>query len=76
MLKVKPNCRYGHGDLEKHISTVGGVGYLLPGFRVTSSQSNDIALLGNAGFSVTLYECKTCGYIELFDDLYEDGNNG
>lgn len=76
MLKIQPTCRYGHGNLEKHLSPIDGVGYLLPGFRFTSTQTNDVALMGKAGFSVMLYECKTCGYIELFDDLYEVDSNG
>ena len=50
-------CRYGHGDLVKVDEKGNHPKWALMSVR----SSNDV-------FVCTLYACKTCGYLELFDD--------
>lgn len=58
MMKITPNCRYGHGDLLRVEEETKAWGYVAPGKPTTM-------FLGN------LFMCKTCGYTEFFDDEFE-----
>jgi hypothetical protein len=54
--KFTPNCRYGHGDLQKLQTVFGGEWGL-----VSSTLGVEVLFTGD------LYICATCGYTELFD---------
>ena len=60
MTKVTPTCRYGHGELFQ-VTNRGEI----PEWSLLSGKSI------NVGFLVTMFECKECGYIELFDKDFE-----
>lgn len=56
MMKVTPNCRYGHGNLAKVDTEYGRVfGYQMPDTP-------------GAQFTGVLFICLECGYTEFFDD--------
>jgi hypothetical protein len=73
-VKVTPMCRYGHGPLgrirllnhEEHPR-----GMVLPTYLEIPGMGP--ALMDGNGFSVTLFRCSTCGYLELFDDEVANG---
>ena len=75
-MKIEPDCRYGHGKLEASPEL-----WSLAGITATPMTCNsdcndaldDVSMNGRA-FTVLLYRCTTCGYIELFDDA--EVNNG
>ena len=56
---IVPKCRYNHGDLMR--VTQGG---RFPEWSLFGGRT--IYPVGTS-FSVALYVCRTCGYIELFD---------
>lgn len=67
--KVVKTCRYGHGNLgkivlEKINDTPRGL--VLPTFF--QSMGAGPLMLDDRGFTFNLYQCSTCGYLELFDD--------
>ena len=55
--KLTPTCKYGHGNLI--LITDGGA-------------NSSWALFATSGrprlFSMNVFTCKVCGYIEMFDD--------
>ena len=69
-MKIEPQCRYGHGEL-----TLSPELWSLAGMTATQMTCNsdcddsldDVAMNGRA-FTVLVYRCECCGYIELFDD--------
>lgn len=66
--KIVPNCRYGHGDLERVLPEVDKNGEALPfGFTVRRYAS--------LRFEGDLYVCGSCGYTEFFDTAPEDTIN-
>lgn len=73
-MKFKPNCRYGHGDLMRTVfrSNDDSMRSL---FLPTAKQLMEGAPLmaDGSGFTVALYRCPKCGYLEIFDDEVENG---
>ena len=69
-MKINPICRYGHGELSVQPGKWALTGIEFETFD-TSSTVNEplstIALNGNA-FTLSIYRCPTCGYLEFFDD--------
>lgn len=67
-MNVQPTCRYGHGplmrpDSEDDTRWVFGV------TKKTEDADGKKALTELPyAFTVLLYRCPICGYIELFDD--------
>ena len=60
----KPNCRYGHGDLDKVNNRVGYPN----SFGLVGSHFDENGKPHPAGvLAVDVFECKTCGYTELFE---------
>jgi len=52
--QTKPGCRYGHGDL----------------LRVSIGAIKEWSILAagtQSAFSMAMYICRTCGYLEFFD---------
>ncbi|SAJ91427.1 hypothetical protein UA11_04699 [Burkholderia multivorans] len=86
-MKVTPTCRYGHGELlqvtqpdspdgAKH--SWGLVGVLLHHFRAGASRVGEpltATMISESGsvYTMKMFRCPTCGYMELFDDEGIDG---
>lgn len=73
-MKVTPTCRYGHGDLKRNERV-----WSLPGIDLVKMASDEDAkqpvysvTQNGHGFSVCIYRCFVCGYIELFDDVTDN----
>lgn len=67
--KVTPNCRYGHGDLERlKLKNEEGQsrGTIISTYLEIENMGS--AMMDGRGYSVSVFRCQTCGYIELFDD--------
>lgn len=82
-MKVTPTCRYGHGDLEvaneghdtnTHRWTLLGV--TSQSFVAGSSVGTPLTSTGPSGnvFTLALYRCPVCGYLEMFDDEASHGS--
>lgn len=62
-LDFEPSCRYGHGALNNVSKVVhtdfalGGVDFIIDKHVMATEQF----------FSVQVFVCTTCGYMELFD---------
>lgn len=72
--KFTPNCRYGHGDLNKlRLLTFNNQprGTIIPTYFEIPG-SGPVTMDGN-GYSIVLYRCDQCGYTELFDDGIANG---
>jgi len=71
---VKPNCRYGHGDLERlRLFTEDRQprGTIIPTYL--EIPNTGAAISDGSGYTMTLYRCPKCGYTELFDDGVVNG---
>lgn len=72
-INFEPSCRYGHGSLEKDQIEKdhfwGIVGAQLKKMNATSPVGAAIQESRPSGgiYSVHIYRCPVCGYIELFD---------
>jgi hypothetical protein len=74
--QVTPTCKYGHGNLERiktgPTSFWGLVGAAQRPARVDEMRAGDpLASLQASGavYTVIVYRCLHCGYMELFDDI-------
>lgn len=77
-VKVTPECRYGHGPLQNiqpeaptpghHFWGLQGV--TLTPFRAGSPAATPLLTSETTSriYSVMIFRCPTCGYVELFDD--------
>ena len=69
-MKFRPECKYGHGELYLDNKT-----WALSGVEVTNNPNNTFTTAWNGhAYTLKIYRCNTCGYLELFDDVVE--NNG
>lgn len=75
---ITPECRYGHGQLEEmeRIPAHHAWGYMGVFLTETAAghpQGNPAITTSVSGgvFTVRLYRCSTCGYIEAFDDVVD-----
>lgn len=62
---LNPTCRYGHGFLERVQPALD-----LPDWNVvafTQSQNPDGGAEWHSRFSLLMYDCPHCGYVEFFD---------
>ena len=76
-------CRYGHGDLERlndqtpaHQWALMGVKLAAPpeGTDLLPVKGRNVAIdLSRRVFTVTIWRCQECGYLELFDEDLRDG---
>lgn len=67
MEKVTPMCRYGHGPLELAPSPHGDErlsAWALESFSLMGAHEDDV---GEPLWTLALYRCNACGYLELFD---------
>ena len=62
---MQPTCRYGHGSLVEQ-SNSRGTGWAVMGIDSLSEKGN-IGLVKGM-FTVRLWKCLECGYLEMFDD--------
>ena len=74
-IAIKPECRYGHGPLvevkDAHGMQVDFGVPIVPPWPVEARQQG---LLGSAdlsvrvpAFTLVIFVCKECGYVEMFD---------
>ncbi len=75
-MHIAPTCKYGHGPLARVIDSPGNhrfalMGVTLPkppeGFIQFSEASTPAQPSGRV-YSIAVFRCTTCGYLELFDD--------
>lgn len=67
---VTPTCRYGHGPLLPHSPDAPADGYHLSSHRLFKDLlGTTVGSMKTAPtFTVKLFRCATCGYLEMFDD--------
>ena len=73
-MQVTPTCKYGHGPLARLVDDPADhrfalVGVTLPkpeGFLQFAEQAPTHA--SGRVYSLAVFRCMTCGYLELFDD--------
>lgn len=60
-----PTCRYGHGPLtDEHAGTSPAPA----AWGIMGMQSiNNQLMMDHSVWTLKIYRCKTCGYLELFD---------
>jgi hypothetical protein len=61
---IRPNCRFGHGPMEKLPTT-----WALTGLdtRKGDEHSPYFARANGRAYALTVYRCSECGALELFD---------
>lgn len=65
MAKVQPSCRYDHGPLVRQ----DGLWALEQMERTNARDDPDTPFrYTQTQFVTSLFRCRTCGYLELFDD--------
>jgi hypothetical protein len=68
MTNLEPTCRYGHGPLEESQND-DNLRFALRSVYKTQEASKQQSITDAPYvFTVRLYRCATCGYVELFDD--------
>ncbi|QNB08372.1 hypothetical protein G5S34_17515 [Herbaspirillum frisingense] len=74
----QPLCRYGHGALIKDQlgpsqfwGLMGAIVRETPPKTLLGQTTETVS--SGVLFTVNLYRCKVCGYIELFDDSFDHG---
>lgn len=67
-LDFEPTCRYDHGPL-KNVTSMVGTDFALGRVNHTTEP---VCMDTDQFFSVQIFVCPTCGYIELFDGDIED----
>lgn len=73
---TNPSCRYGHGRLIFHSPASGAVGFLLPAYAATPDYDTAPVQVHDTGYTISIYVCPTCGYLELFDDVFAGVTHG
>jgi hypothetical protein len=77
---MKPTCRYGHGELELQNTASEDSRWVIG--QLDSRTMRAYSLLDGGPeyqpfspvvFSLNIYRCSKCGYLELFDDEVTDG---
>lgn len=79
-MKVVPTCRYGHGNLE-HVDKNdvdhrwGLMGLSMIGVQPATDSEPRLIITkpSDRVFTVQLYRCPECGYLEAFDDEVGNG---
>lgn len=79
-MKVIPTCRYDHGELqivslEPSAHAWGLMGVTLVPFQAGSPVGQPLLQTKTSGrvYTVTVFRCPVCGYLELFDDEVSNG---
>jgi len=79
-MKVVPTCRYGHGELvhvdkhdENHRWGFMGLSLINMQAGMEAGQPLRITKPSERVFTVQLYRCSECGYLEAFDDEVGNG---
>src|SRR5260364_234136 len=77
---VTPTCRYGHGDLSKVERTPeshfwGLIGANTRHFRTGTPVGQPLSQTELSGriYTLQLFRCSICGYLEFFDDNIVNG---
>lgn len=68
--KITPICRYGHGELMIDADDSEPRLWALLGVKKMGAGSSGHTAMMPTGssYSFVMYQCRVCGYIELFDD--------
>lgn len=67
-IEIKPDCRYGHGELEEQLLQIK------EGQKARFFSTPTMTDMGSAvnydggGFTHKIFRCPKCGYVEIFDD--------
>jgi hypothetical protein len=73
-VKVMPTCRYGHGALGRiRLENHEGIPRTMVIPTFLDALGMGPAFLDGKGYTVTVYRCSTCGYLEFFDDEVGNG---
>lgn len=64
-MEVTPLCKYGHGLLK--LDTGAAEDDSIWGLE-SYKRFDGIMAVGKKAFTVSVFVCPTCGYIELFDE--------
>ena len=70
-----PTCKYGHGELKKEDGLWGLGGFDRYQLSVNSTVDTPIneVIRNERAFTLCVYRCSKCGYLEFFDDVIENG---
>ncbi|WP_261524070.1 hypothetical protein [Burkholderia multivorans] len=78
-MEVIPTCRYGHGDLievdriqKNHYWGFIGAEITSVGQPTDNGEKVNVVNMSDHVFTMKLYRCPVCGYLEAFD--YEDSD--
>lgn len=65
MEKVAPQCKYGHGNLERQPDL-----WAVQGVEVLDTKTDGLPDTRNTAlqFTCSMFRCPRCGYLEMFDD--------
>lgn len=66
---TEKTCRYGHGELvaENGLWAMPGIDVKTDNVGVDTGQTAKYIVENGLGFSLRIYKCPTCGYLEFFD---------
>lgn len=67
-MKVDPKCKYEHGSLERPPEDSGVAWAIRAIYKETATNGGQIIEESPFAYTMHLYRCKQCGYIEFFDD--------
>lgn len=71
-LGLIPECRYGHGALQRiELQKINNKTRLLA--LATFAQTGPLLGMDGGGFTVQMFRCPQCGYLELFDWQAQNG---
>lgn len=69
---ITPNCRYGHGDLGEVQAGTASARWAIQEHQVSKvggdAESTKLLTPGMSLFSLRIFKCPVCGYLEFFDD--------
>jgi hypothetical protein len=83
-VKVTPICKYGHGALEQQ-TAFGSTSWVIPAIDMTGFgdegqevlSAEELAKMSQpaftGAFTLGIYRCNVCGYLEFFDIEVPDG---
>ncbi len=77
-MNFTPTCRYGHGNLEAQTG-VEGYTWVIPAIDMELFMDGDSWAQGWQAalpgvYTIRLFRCPTCGYVEMFDAEVPNGS--
>lgn len=67
-MKVDPICKYGHGPMDEPPRDPEVIWAIRAVFKEAGANGNQIIGETSYAYTMHLFRCKECGYIEFFDD--------